>query len=131
MAEGMESGARGADTETGDRTAADDDRAAQADALALYALLPSAARASLTALLRLSTPAEREALGHATARMIAQIGFDVARRTMADTMARRFGDGFPASEQEIADEAVRIVREARGGLTASVPQRMPQPGKDH
>lgn len=111
MAEGMESGARGADAETGDRTVADDDRAAQADALALYALLPPAARRALRALRRVWTEAERAALAAEMERVILRAGFGAVQRGLSEAMPYTIAPD--ATEEEITAEAIRIVRNAR------------------
>lgn len=86
------------------------------EALALIELLPPVARRSLRGINQLGTTEERTALGNAVGHLIVQHGFDVARRSMADIMRQAYPGDWPATEEEIAEEAVRLVREARASL---------------
>lgn len=102
----------GRTTEADNRSADDEVR----EAMALLELLPPVARRSLRSISRLGTAEERTALGNAVGRLIVQHGFDVARRSMADAMREAYPGDWPATEEEIAEEAVRLVREARARL---------------
>lgn len=89
------------------------------DALALYALLSSGARRSLQSLFALAQAEEQAALGHAVGHVILQHGFGMARRFMADAVRQAYPGDWPATEEEIAEEAVRLVREARAAQSSS------------
>lgn len=86
------------------------------DALALYALLTPGARRALRSLFALAQTEEQVALGQAVGHLVMQHGFDIARRCMADAVRQAYPGEWPATEEEIAEEAVRLVREARARL---------------
>ena len=112
MAEGMESGAHGAGAgEPRDATAADDDRTARADTLALYALLPPAARRALRALRRIWNETEQARLAAEMERALLRAGFEALERGLSEAMPDTIGPD--ATEEEITAEAIRIVRDAR------------------
>lgn len=104
------------------RTAGADNRPAEdevRDAMALYALLPPAARRSLQAQVSLARSEQQAALGQAVGHLIVQHGFDLFRALGAEWAVRAYPEGTLATEEEIIEEAVRITREARARTARS------------
>ena len=83
------------------------------EAVSLYVHLPAAARRSLRALAATGTGDDHRVAGQAAGRAIVQSGFDLARRRASDAAGRAYADEALATEEDVAEEAVRLARGAR------------------
>jgi len=83
------------------------------EAVSLYVHLPAAARRSLRALVATGTPNDLAVVGQAAGRVIVQSGFDLARRRAGEAAGRSTPDEALATEDDVAQQAVRLARGAR------------------
>ncbi len=82
------------------------------EAVAFYAQLPPAARRSLRAMTTLNRGQALTAAGQAAGLAIVKAGFDVARMRGSEAAGHVYPDGQLASEDAIAEEALRLTRSA-------------------
>ena len=82
------------------------------EALAFYAQLSPAARRSLRAMTTLNRGQALTAAGQAAGRAIVKAGFDMVRMRGSEAAGHLYPEEQLASEDAIADEAVRLTRKA-------------------